>query len=41
MLKMPKNAPLIIENFYFEKLRAKKSGVFTYIAIPFEYDGEV
>ena len=37
------NAPLTIENFDFEKLRAKtfelkKSGVFTYFAIPFEYD---
>ena len=40
---MPNNAPLTIENFEFEKLRAKtpeskKSGVFTYLAIPFEYD---
>ena len=42
---MPNNAPLTIENFEFEKLRAKtseskKSGVFTYLAIPFDYDGE-
>ena len=41
---MPNNAPLTIENFDFEKLRAKafelkKSGEFTYFAIPFEYDG--
>ena len=41
---MLNNAPLTIENFDFEKLRAKtfeskKSGVFTYIAIPFDYDG--
>ena len=40
---MPNNAPLTIENFEFEKLGAKtpeskKSGVFTYLAIPFEYD---
>ena len=40
---MPNNAPLTIENFEFEKLRAKtpeskKSGVFTYLAIPFKYD---
>ena len=39
------NAPLTIENFDFEKLRAKafeskKSGDFTYFAIPFDYDGE-
>ena len=38
------NAPLTIENFDFEKLRArtpetKKSGIFTYFAIPFAYDG--
>ena len=38
------NAPLTIEDFDFEKLRAKafeskKSGVFTYFAIPFDYDG--
>ena len=38
------NAPLTIENFDFEKLRAKpfeskKSGVFTYFVIPFDYDG--
>ena len=44
-LKMPNNAPLTIENFEFEKLRAKapelkKSGVFAYLAIPFEYDEE-
>ena len=36
------NAPLTIENFDFEKLRAKtfeskKSGVFTYFAIPCDY----
>ena len=41
-LKMPNNAPLTIENFDFEKLRAKafeskKNGEFTYFAIPFEY----
>ena len=40
---MPKNTPLTIENFEFEKLRAKtpeskKSGVFTYLVIPFKYD---
>ena len=40
---MPNNAPLTIENFDFEKLRvkvfeSKKSGEFTYFAIPFEYD---
>ena len=40
---MPDNAPLIIENFDLQKLRAKafeskKSGEFTYFAIPFEYD---
>ena len=40
---MPNNAPLIIENFDFEKLRAetfesKKGGQFTYFAIPFKYD---
>ena len=40
---MPNNTPLTIENFDFEKLRAKtfeskKSGEFTYFAIPFEYD---
>ena len=39
------NAPLTIENFDFEKLRAKpfeskRSGVFTYFAIPFDYDGK-
>ena len=39
------NAPLTTEKFYFEKLKAKafeskKSGVFTYFAIPFDYDGE-
>ena len=42
-LKIP-NTPLTIENFEFEKLRAKtfeskKSGVFTYFPIPFDYDG--
>ena len=42
-LKMP-NAPLTIENFDFEKLRAKafeskKSGDFTYFVIHFDYDG--
>ena len=42
-LKMPNNIPLTIENFDFEKLRAKafeskKSGEFTYFATPFEYD---
>ena len=42
---MPNNAPLTIENFDFEKLRAKpfeskKSGVLTYFAIPFDYDGK-
>ena len=41
---MPNNAPLTIENFAFEKLRAKTfesqmSGVFTYFAILFDYDG--
>ena len=41
---MPNNAPLTMENVDFEKLRAKtfeskKSGVFTYFAIPFDYDG--
>ena len=40
---MPNNTPLTIENFNFEKLRAKafeskKSGEFTYFAIPFDYD---
>ena len=40
------NTPLTIENFDFEKLKAKafeskKSGVFTYFAIPFDYDGGV
>ena len=39
------NAPLTIENFDFEKLRAKafeskKSGDFTYFLIPFDYDGK-
>ena len=39
------NAPLTIENFDFEKLRAKafeskKSGDFTYFAIPFDFDGK-
>ena len=43
-LKMPNNIPLTIENFDFEKLRfkafeSKKSGVFTYFAISFDYDG--
>ena len=42
---MPINAPLTIENFDFEKLRAKtpeskKSGNVTYFAIPFDCDGE-
>ena len=42
---MPNYAPLTIESFDLEKLRAeafesKKSGVFTYFAIPFDYDGE-
>ena len=41
---MPNNTLLTIENFDFEKLRAKafeskKSGVFTYSGIPFDYDG--
>ena len=41
---MPNNAPLTIENIEIDKLRAKtpeskKSEVFTYLAIPFEYDG--
>ena len=40
---MPNNAPLITENFDFEKLRAKvfeskKNGELTYFAIPFEYE---
>ena len=40
---MSNNAPLTIENFEFEKLRAKvfeskKSGEFTYFVIPFHYD---
>ena len=39
------NAPLTTENFDFERLRAKafeskKSGDFTYFAIPFDYDGK-
>ena len=39
------NTPLTIENFEFDKLRAKtfeskKSGEFAYFAIPFDYDGE-
>ena len=39
---MPNNAPLTTENF--EKLRAKpfeskRSEIFTYFSIPFEYDG--
>ena len=42
-LKMSNNAPLTIENLELENFRAKtpeskKSGVFTYFAIPFEYD---
>ena len=41
---MSNNTPLTIESFDFEKLRAKTfesktSGVFTYFAIPFDYDG--
>ena len=41
---MPNDVPLTIGNFDFEKLGAKafeskKSGEFTYFAIPFEYDG--
>ena len=44
-LKRPNNAPLTIENFDVEKLRAKafeskKSGEFTYFVIPFDYDGQ-
>ena len=40
---MPNNASLTTESFEFEKLRAKtpelkKSGVFTYLVIPFDYD---
>ena len=43
-LKISNNAPLTIENFDFEKLRAKafelkKNGIFIYFAIFFEYDG--
>ena len=43
---MANNTPLTIENFEFDKLRAKtfeskKSGIFTYFAIPFDYDGEI
>ena len=43
-VKMPNNAALTIENFEIDKLRdktpeLKKSGVFTYFAIPFDYDG--
>ena len=39
---MPNNAPLTIENFETDKLRAKtpeskKSGNVTYFVIPFEY----
>ena len=39
------DAPLTIENLYFDKRRAeafesKKSGEFKYFAIPFECDGE-
>ena len=45
---MPNNALLTIENFDFEKpmknraktFEPKKSGDFTYFAIPFDYDGE-
>ena len=42
---MPNKAPLTIENFEIDKLRAKafeskKSGEFTYFVIPFDYDGE-
>ena len=41
---MPNNTPLTIENFEFEKLRvetfkSKKSEVFIYFVIPFNYDG--
>ena len=41
---MPNNALPTIEKFDFEKLRAKtfeskKSGDFSYFAIPFDYDG--
>ena len=41
---MPNKNPLTIENFDFEKLKAKafeskKNGKFTYFAIPFVYDG--
>ena len=41
---MPNNTPLTIKNFEFEKPRAKpfkskKSAVFTYFAILFDYDG--
>ena len=44
-LKMPNNAPLTIESFDFEKLRAKtfeskESGNVTSFEIPFDYDGE-
>ena len=40
---MTNNAPITIENFEIDKRQAKtpeskKSGVFTYLAIPFEYD---
>ena len=43
-IKMP-NAPLTIESFKIDKLRAKtfeskKSGNVSYFAIPFDYDGE-
>ena len=42
---MPNKAPLTIENFEIDKLRAKayewkKSGEFTYFVIPFDYDRE-
>ena len=42
---MPNKAPLTIENFEIDKLRAKafeskKSEEFTYFVIPFDYDGE-
>ena len=41
---MPNDVPPTMGNFNFEKLGAKafeskKSGEFTYFAIPFEYDG--
>ena len=45
LFKMPNKAPLTIENFEIDKLRAKafeskKSGEFTYFVIPFDYDEE-